>query len=866
MYFIKRSSLFLIIFFTFTLNIKGQSTFDTTNFWNILNYRSISHGHKSKRTLDYLDNIKDSIDRTKNPIEWLGYRILYLKYLNEKNDIFDDAIFEPLMKEESELKGIELQVFRCYLNLWLSDYLKNHGLKNIFLIGKLIDSMNKSIEEDTALTQNADLATLYMLFTYKTNFENKTIYDFLLNQNIKSIEQYIQSENNFKPLSDDVIKFLLLSDEEFIQQPFVHKNLYINALVNIYKKQIIWNIKANNRVKKEQANLKRLIFIKNLFVKNTQEAFLQKALNKYIKNVKDYECKSIAYYLKIESIFRQGGKNIKKAHKECETAIQKYENTIGANYCIDLKNQIEKKQKLILAYTRIISSNSFSKYKIWYQNVQEATITIYRDDNSIENIEKNTDYHKIDHELDKWLENNKPYLQWNVKLKNNKDYLEHSTEIRFPKMEIGKYRLIITPKEIKMNSNHIKNASLLHVTDISVLANSYEYYEKKEYDLSNIESNGFFIVDKKSGKPIGNAQVRLSNYYNTIKDSIAYSNQMGYIDLRNLNDFNEYSIKFNNDSITLRDATFFDFQHTKSYDEFRDNNDNDKYYIQSKKNKYLPGDTMIFGVVNVSYDYYLNPKMLEIKMDSIDLYGTKQHLKLPIFLKLLNKDSLNYEAKIVLPTTVKPDIYYFFENYFNIDTIDKEPIIKTPKFETENVKVRLKGEKGDKLQIKIKESKEISNVILSIDNCYTKLEQKSIAVSKKHTEEIEIKDSVRSRIVIQLSYIYKDQYFEEVQIVDINPDLNVENVNKNYIIDFPKRFSINQYQPKDNYVNNYYQNYVLNKYDINDFNSYPILNDFNLFSKIRGCPSYGGFTLPSKNEKLKNFDLLQVKILKNQQN
>ncbi|MBK8721614.1 MAG: hypothetical protein IPL95_04895 [Saprospiraceae bacterium] len=134
--------------------------------------------------------------------------------------------------------------------------------------------------------------------------------------------------------------------------------------------------------------------------------------------------------------------------------------------------------------------------------------------------------------------------------------------------------------------------------------------------------------------------------------------------------------------------------------------------IQSKR---LAWRHLIFEVVNVSYDYYLNPKMLEIKMDSIDLYGTKQHLKLPIFLKLLNKDSLNYEAKIVLPTTVKPDIYYFLENYFNIDIIAKEPIIKTPKIETENVKVRLKGKKGDKLQIKIKESKEISNVILSID-------------------------------------------------------------------------------------------------------------------------------------------------------
>ncbi|MBK8721612.1 MAG: hypothetical protein IPL95_04885 [Saprospiraceae bacterium] len=71
-------------------------------------------------------------------------------------------------------------------------------------------------------------------------------------------------------LSDDAFKFLLLSDKEFIQQPFVHKNLYINALVNIYKKQIIWNIKANNRVKKEQANINRLIFIKNLFVKNSR--------------------------------------------------------------------------------------------------------------------------------------------------------------------------------------------------------------------------------------------------------------------------------------------------------------------------------------------------------------------------------------------------------------------------------------------------------------------------------------------------------------------------------------------------------------------------------------------------------------------
>ncbi|MBK8721613.1 MAG: hypothetical protein IPL95_04890 [Saprospiraceae bacterium] len=150
-----------------------------------------------------------------------------------------------------------------------------------------------------------------------------------------------------------------------------------------------------------------------------------------------------------------------------------------------------------------------------------------------------------------------------MKLKNYKDFLEHVSEIQFPKMEIGKYRLIITPKEIKINSNHIKNASLLHVTDISVLANSYEYYEKNEDDLSKLNQMVFFIVDKKSGKPIGNAQVRLSNYYKTIKDSIVYTNQMGYIDLSKLNDFNEYSIKFNNDSITLNDATFL-ILHTKS--------------------------------------------------------------------------------------------------------------------------------------------------------------------------------------------------------------------------------------------------------------------------------------------------------------
>ncbi|MBK8721611.1 MAG: hypothetical protein IPL95_04880 [Saprospiraceae bacterium] len=108
---------------------------------NILNYRSISHGHKSIRTLDYLDNIK-----IKEP-QWLGYRILYLKYLNEKNDIFDDAIFEPLMKEESELKGIELQVFRCYLNLWLSGYLRYHNVKNDTVKFKSIASMKNPLRK-----------------------------------------------------------------------------------------------------------------------------------------------------------------------------------------------------------------------------------------------------------------------------------------------------------------------------------------------------------------------------------------------------------------------------------------------------------------------------------------------------------------------------------------------------------------------------------------------------------------------------------------------------------------------------------------------------------------------------------------------
>ncbi len=178
-----------------------------------------------------------------------------------------------------------------------------------------------------------------------------------------------------------------------------------------------------------------------LLIKTTY-TFLQ--LLKWKNNSENVPYSSLISFNKAKYYYDEGVKynasvsdahkwEIKKALEICNTAIEKFPDTFGAQECRWLQNSILQKNLQFQTEYGNIPQQPFRSI-ISYKNVNKIFIRVIPWNESLEKKEKNLNAH----DLVNYYKEHKAVEEWSLDLPDDKDYQQHSVEIKMPELPAGK--------------------------------------------------------------------------------------------------------------------------------------------------------------------------------------------------------------------------------------------------------------------------------------------------------------------------------------------------------------------------------------------------------------------------------------------
>ncbi|MEZ4938010.1 MAG: alpha-2-macroglobulin family protein [Crocinitomicaceae bacterium] len=186
-----------------------------------------------------------------------------------------------------------------------------------------------------------------------------------------------------------------------------------------------------------------------------------------------------------------------RAHEICGEIIEKYEGTIGAQFCKQLQKEIENKSMSHQNETAALP-NASGIVRFSYRNVPKIYYRIYDYD---QEKWENDDFEKAS----KKLNNQKPIFEKTIELKDIQDFNWHSTEYEIPGLEKGHYIITFSSSEELDKGNEAWSYSTYRSTGLMSK-------QRTNQDTEEIE---VFVTDRTNGSPIAGANVELfSREYN----------------------------------------------------------------------------------------------------------------------------------------------------------------------------------------------------------------------------------------------------------------------------------------------------------------------------------------------------------------
>jgi len=183
------------------------------------------------------------------------------------------------------------------------------------------------------------------------------------------------------------------------------------------------------------------------------------------------------------------------AKEFCESAIDQFNaSSKGVLACKQIVENIDNKS-LSFILERVVLPNEEAFVKLSYQNVDEVyfkIVPLIVDPTTPNNI--NMNYKEI---------SSKPGVkEWSVKLKNFKDYELHTFTTSLPKMDFGRYMLIVSDNQ-KIDSTAISFYNYFYVSNLSL------------FQSDDIGASNMLVIDGKTGMPKKKIQLKIfENKYN----------------------------------------------------------------------------------------------------------------------------------------------------------------------------------------------------------------------------------------------------------------------------------------------------------------------------------------------------------------
>tara|TARA_R110002033_G_scaffold47786_2_gene93118 strand:- start:17218 stop:23283 length:6066 start_codon:yes stop_codon:yes gene_type:complete len=291
-------------------------------------------------------------------------------------------------------------------------------------------------------------------------------------------------------------------------------SLQVKAL-KIYQDLLKSHANNSSSAAYTSVDIERLQFIKNNATFDHKDVHYIAVLKNSAKHIKGNENWGL-YQFEIAQQYQIWGNSYQPKtneeyrwkHKEalelCETIINTYPNSTGAEKSKNLKASILNKN-IQLTNEHYISSNKPSRLLVNYKNIDGVTLTAYTiSPSKLEQLEKLYQEEKK-LALIKTLSISKT---WDATLKNEGDYQNHSIEVLVPELENGHYLFVATPKgEAETSFSY----SAVQATNMALI------------ETQTSTTHTFQVIDRNNGKPLPGAQLALTYRINYDKKFVSHT-------------------------------------------------------------------------------------------------------------------------------------------------------------------------------------------------------------------------------------------------------------------------------------------------------------------------------------------------------
>jgi uncharacterized protein YfaS (alpha-2-macroglobulin family) len=369
-------------------------------------------------------------------------------------------------------------------------------------LSRLLAEVDKQFGK--ALSRSAVLKTIkveeYASLLNKGNVPDTyrpTMYDFIAHN---ALEFYSTGEqagaratNAFDLMADSPV---FSSVDEFLKWELKSNDKSSSKLkaLKLYQQLIAFHLKDKDNTALLDANLWRLHYAKNNAFGEDKNSRYKTALKRFVDANEDHRIASRAIHEWASVI--QGEGELVKAHQLAHRGLKLHPNSIGANRCHNLIEQIESKSSSIQAER--VWNEPIPKINVSYRNLNKVYFRAVKSDWSALMKRRTWQPEYLNDAERRQISAKKPAMEWNADLPATEDFKQRNETLKPPKgLEPGFYFLISSHR-----ADFSGNANMVSMTDFWV--SDLALITRLRYGNGKLEG---FVLNAISGDPIAGAKI-----------------------------------------------------------------------------------------------------------------------------------------------------------------------------------------------------------------------------------------------------------------------------------------------------------------------------------------------------------------------
>ncbi|MDX1471372.1 MAG: alpha-2-macroglobulin, partial [Flavobacteriaceae bacterium] len=484
-----------------------------------------------KSALEKVEQISEMAEKSNDEdqiIKSLLYRSKYTLILEEDAQL---KVIQDFKNTIAESSAPAKNVLQGYLaNLYWQYFQQNRY--------RFYNRTNTSQKVDSTDFRTWDLITLFHEIDthFKKSLQNKELLKTVPKGRFEAIIEEAQGSDSLRPSIYDLLAHNALdfytTDENSISKPAYKFQLddpiYLDIAENfkglilqtndstslqfralqVYQELIKYHLDDQNIPALIDADIQRLLFVNKNSSLSQKDSLLVSTLNKSSEKYASFPGSALYKYEIARLYFEQGNKyeakerpefrwKLKEAKEICESVLEEFPNSIAAEKCEVLLNNIKRPHLSALSES-YVPANTPNKILLVYKNLEDIKYTIYkattaqiREFNQIyrEDIKKN------------FIQKLTEYKSGEETLISEGDFQAHSIEVVIPELQNGHYILTLQADEKAVFATQ------------TIEATNFGLVEKEAQDRQI-----FQVINRTNGEPITNAKVDFSYRGNNSND------------------------------------------------------------------------------------------------------------------------------------------------------------------------------------------------------------------------------------------------------------------------------------------------------------------------------------------------------------